>query len=352
MSDNAVETKPKLPIVAGSAPKAVVPTNVDEVRRIASIMVQAGQFGKPRDGDDINAKIAQASIVLFQGLELGLTPMQSLNGIAIISGRPSVWGKLARALVRRAGHTIREWVENEGDEEKQINYCEITRKDTGEKVVRKFSITDAKRAKLWSPDPKIKRWNKWDKKEEVVENDSPWHKYWPRMMQHRPFAYAASDACPEALLGMMTAEELQDMRQHEAEEDRGPVMAAPPPPLAADTLADDAAAIREAISQPADPNKTIGDLKREADEPLFVEQDAEQIAGNRPHVDPIEHPAPDMREALEGFAAGCDKAKAMDRLDKLLTAFEEKFDGYIDDEIGPAVAEIYERNMIRISGKG
>lgn len=329
VENKAVATTPKPLMLSGGAPRAVVPASLEDVRRMAAVMVQAGQFGRPRDADDTAAKIAQASIVLLQGLELSLTPMQALNGIAIISGRPSVWGKLARALVLRAGHRIDEWVENDGDEEKQINFCKITRGDTGAETVRKFSIKDAKRAKLWSPDEQVKRFNKWEKKDEIVDNDSPWHKYWPRMMQHRPFAYCAADACPEALLGMPTAEEMRDMQDHEAERDRGDItpVVAPPPPPAAQT---------EPETPTATDAMTTVALMVEPDAPVVPEQKQDD---------------PEVEAAATACVMAMGTAKTVARLDQLKEALDAKFDGRISGAIEIEVGTAYDVAAERINSE-
>ena len=83
----------------------------------------------------------------LQGLELGIPPMQAVQQIAIIGGRCTIWGDLVPALIWRADHKIREWVEGEGDA--RVAWCEITRGDNGEIIKRKFSVEDAKRAGLW-----------------------------------------------------------------------------------------------------------------------------------------------------------------------------------------------------------
>ena len=97
--------------------------------------------------DSEEKALAQATMAVLQGLELGIPPMQAVQQIAIIGGRCTIWGDLIPALIWRAGHKIREWIEGEGDA--RVAWCEITRGDNGEIIKRKFSVEDAKRAGLW-----------------------------------------------------------------------------------------------------------------------------------------------------------------------------------------------------------
>jgi hypothetical protein len=298
-----------LALQAGGKPHAIVPTTFEEVQRMASMVVAAGMF----KATDKNQAVAQATMALMQGLEIGISPMQASTGITVINGRMCIWGSLVPALIWRAGHRIEETLFGEGDA--MVATCKITRSDNNVEIERSFSMQDAKKAGL-------------------LDKPGPWKQYPKRMLAMRARGFAANDGVPDVLRGMYTVEEMQDV----AEEDRGPLVAAPPPPRAADPLEDDAAALQEAIAQP---------VEAEAPAPEIVQEPAEQ-AEEAPAADP----EPDMKAALAGFAVACDKAKTMDRLDQLLAAFEEKFDGHIDGDVGAALAEIFERNMVRIHGKG
>ena len=167
--------------------------NMADAMRMAELladssMVPASYKGKPGD----------ILVAIQMGAELGLAPLQALQNIASINGRPSVWGDAALALVQ--GHPAyvshREWVEGEGME--RAGYCAITRRGSGEHVQR-FSMRDAERAKL-------------------LNKPGPWTQYTDRMLVLRARGFAIRDKFSDALRGIITAEEAQDMPPAEPRE--------------------------------------------------------------------------------------------------------------------------------------
>jgi hypothetical protein len=146
-----------------------------------SDMVPAAFKGKP----------ANIMVCVQWGAELGLGPLQALQNIAVINGRPTLWGDAALALVR--GHPacmgVSEGVEGDGDA--RHGWCEVARK--GERAQRRtFSVADAKKAGLYG-------------------KAGPWQQYPDRMMQLRARGFAIRDVFPDALRGVITAEEARDM---------------------------------------------------------------------------------------------------------------------------------------------
>lgn len=146
-----------------------------------SAMVPRQYQGKPQD----------IMVCVQWGYEIGLAPMQALQNIAVINGKPSVYGDAAMALVQASPvcEDIEEYFEGEGTPN-PIAVCVAKRK--GRKpVVAKFSVEDAKRAGLWG-------------------KQGPWTAYPKRMMQMRARGFALRDAFPDVLKGLITAEEAQD----------------------------------------------------------------------------------------------------------------------------------------------
>jgi hypothetical protein len=147
----------------------------------SSQMVPKAYQNKPQD----------IMVCVQWGYEIGLAPMQALQNIAVINGKPSVYGDAAMALVQASPvcEDIEEYFENEGTPN-PIAVCVAKRK--GRKpVVAKFSVEDAKRAGLWG-------------------KQGPWTAYPKRMMQMRSRGFALRDAFPDVLKGLITAEEAQD----------------------------------------------------------------------------------------------------------------------------------------------
>lgn len=165
---------------------ALEPTTLQEAMRFSDIL--AGSTMVPRD---FQGKPGNVLVAIQWGREVGLGPLQALQNIAIINGRPSIWGDAAIALVR--GHpdclSVQEGVEGEG--EARQGWCEVTRR--GEQPQRRtFSVADAKRAGLWG-------------------KSGPWTQYPDRMLQLRARGFAIRDVFPDALRGVMTREEAEDM---------------------------------------------------------------------------------------------------------------------------------------------
>ena len=144
---------------------------------------------------DFMGRPEDCALAAQYGAEIGLGPMQSLQSIAVVNGRPTLWGDVALALVRSspACGGVVEGIEGEGEQRR--GFCEVIRK--GEPPQRRtFSVADAKRAKLWG-------------------KTGPWSDYCDRMLQLRARGFALRDVFPDVLRGLVTAEEAQDYRQAE-----------------------------------------------------------------------------------------------------------------------------------------
>lgn len=159
----------------------------EEIERFAERAARSGMV--PRD---FIGKPDAICIAIQLGSELGLAPMQSLQSIAVINGRPSVWGDATMALCRASGVAayIKEW--HEGSGENLTYYCESQRRDDPNPVRASFSISDAKKAGLFG-------------------KAGPWTQYLPRMLQMRARGFGLRDAFPDVLKGLITTEEAQDI---------------------------------------------------------------------------------------------------------------------------------------------
>lgn len=189
-------------LMAGAQVSAIVPRSFEEVWRIATMAVKAGLVSR-----DL-AQVERAAVAIMHGLELGLPPMMALQRIAVINGRPSVWGDAVPAIAM-ATNELKEWDERlEGEGDAMTAICKVTRKH-GDAVITKearFSVADAKKADLWDDRARVKRKRR-DGSEYETDNDSPWYRYPKRMLAMRA-RVAFRDLFSDALCGLYIAEEL------------------------------------------------------------------------------------------------------------------------------------------------
>ena len=85
----------------------------------------------------------QVLVSIQMGAEIGIPPMTALRNIAIINGRPSIWGDLPLAQAERSGKLLdlKETLEGEGDGVTAT--CVIVKKGRSTPTVSSFSVADA-----------------------------------------------------------------------------------------------------------------------------------------------------------------------------------------------------------------
>lgn len=166
------------------------PKTLKEAQDYANIFANSGicpeaYRGKPND----------VLIIWQMGSELGLGKMQAVRTLGCINGMPFAWGDGLLALVKRHKEfeDMREWSEGSLAKNDLTAFCTIKRKNK-EPTTQKFSIEDAKRAGLWG-----KR--------------GTWTQYPARMLQHRARGFAARDAFPDALYGLMSEDEVRHLQE-------------------------------------------------------------------------------------------------------------------------------------------
>src|SRR4029077_6404599 len=135
MANNVEPLKPSL--MSGGSIKAIVPQSFEDCYRLAKVVAASGLAPQ---GLNSEAKI---TIAIMHGMEVGMPPMQAIQRIAVINGRPSIWGDAAIGLVRASGlcEYIKEWVEGEGNA--AVAYCETKRRGEAEPIRSSFSVDDA-----------------------------------------------------------------------------------------------------------------------------------------------------------------------------------------------------------------
>jgi len=160
---------------------SLAPKDLDEAMRFADMLASASIVPKDYIGKPGNVLVA-----IQWGMELGLQPMQAMQSIAVINGRPSLWGDAMLALVK--AHPAFEWIKEDCDG--NIATCTVKRRGEPE-VTQSFSLEEAKKAGL-------------------TGKQGPWTQYPKRMLQMRARGFALRDAFPDALRGVISAEEARD----------------------------------------------------------------------------------------------------------------------------------------------
>jgi hypothetical protein len=155
---------------------------------------------------EFRGKPASCLLAIQAGGEISLAPLQALQSIAVVNGRPAVFGDAALAVAKASPvcEYVTEKVEGDGDQ--MVATCTAKRRGYPEPTVVRFSVADAKKAGLWG-------------------KQGPWTQYPKRMLQMRARGFALRDAFPDVLKGLVTAEEAQDYPQAEAA--REPAMIRP-----------------------------------------------------------------------------------------------------------------------------
>lgn len=202
---NEHATRPALQ--SGGAVKAIVPQDFDGAWRIANAIVTAGMA--PRGLETAE----KAMVAIMHGLEVGLTPMNALQSIAVINSRATLWGDGALGLVQASGklESHKEWFEGEGDARKAL--CLVKRRGDPESKLGEFSVADAKKAGLWG-------------------KSGPWSQYSDRMLKMRARAFALRDGFSDVLRGLGIAEEIADIPAEHTPSSPPPSPPSPPSPPA------------------------------------------------------------------------------------------------------------------------
>lgn len=181
-----------VPLRTGGTIAGIVPTSIEEVFRLATAISKSGMA--PRD----MATPEKLTVAILHGLEIGIPPMMAINKIAVVNGRPTLWGDAVPAILLSKGFKLRETSEGEGTERCAI--CTVIRPN-GDAIKRTFSVADAMVAGLWG-------------------KQGPWKQYPDRMLQMRARGLAARDGAADALSGLYLEHEVLDIAPlHETSND-------------------------------------------------------------------------------------------------------------------------------------
>jgi hypothetical protein len=278
----AVAEKPKAPVGIGY--RGLEIKSLDDLWRVSNYIAKSGLAPK---GIESPEAIFTA---LELGLELGLPPMAALQNIAVINGRPGVFGDVQLALVRASG-LLEDYSETEIGNPKDDTWgVQCTCKRIGSKFANStFTVADAKRAQLWG-------------------KSGPWSQYPKRMLKFRARGYLLRDEFGDVLKGVRSVEELRDsdpdndeQRFSRAKRVNG-TASAPPPPESS-----------EAAPAPP-PSAPVRNHPTLVEQPLTDDERAEALAGLAPvPVRAAVTPAPEQ-------SSGPEMTESQAKLNEILTA--------------------------------
>lgn len=158
------------------------PRSLEEALKFADYLADSELVPK-----DFKGKPGNVLVAIQWGMELGLKPMQAMQNIAVINGRPSLWGDAVLALVLAS--PVCEYVRE--TEENGVAICRVKRRGDDEEHVQTFSDADAQKAGL-------------------TGKQGPWSQYPKRMKKLRARAFALRDKFADVLKGIPIAEEVMD----------------------------------------------------------------------------------------------------------------------------------------------
>lgn len=180
-------------ITPGTPVAAFVPADFAQAQKMALVIAESGMAPKSYNSDP-----GKILVGMMCGAEVGLTPMQSLRGIAVIGNQPSLWGDVALAVIQASG-LLEDMVETQegafvanGD---GVAICTMKRKGRPTPVTRRYDMKRARTAGLltktgaWQVDPE-------------------------RMTQMRARAFCMRDLFADILSGLGIAEVEQDDFEH------------------------------------------------------------------------------------------------------------------------------------------
>lgn len=164
--------------------RGLVLVTFEDFWRMAAVAHASGQYSSFKSKE-------QVFMALQAGAELGLSPNQSLQSIAVINGKTSLYGDglLAIVLASPLCQYVKEWTEGTGDN--AVAICRAMRRGNPEPIERRFTMVDAKRAGL-------------------LGKTGPWQSSTPRMLQMRARAFCLRDGFADVLRGISVKEEVED----------------------------------------------------------------------------------------------------------------------------------------------
>lgn len=188
MTKELTENKSQINISGFTGSRALMPSTIEEAYRIATAFSRSDFIPKEYKDKPDNCFTA-----INLGMEIGLPPMRALQSIAVVNGKPAIYGDAQLALVRGSGllESFEESYEGEEGKDTFAAVCKVKRKGDSEATIESFTVADAKKAGLWG-------------------KTGPWSTHPKRMLRYKSRAFALRDKFADVLLGLChSVEEMQ-----------------------------------------------------------------------------------------------------------------------------------------------
>jgi len=171
----------------GFGPNGFQPTDLEQVFQIAKLYMDAKL--NPRGMDTLEKMV----VAIEYGVSVGMSASQAIQSVAVINGRPTIWGDMMLGLCRASGQLedIEEHRIPDGKDDGFGYECIVKRKGQETPHIHTFTVANAKRSKLWG-------------------KEGPWMAYPQRMLQMRARSWALRDAFADVLKGLQCREEVED----------------------------------------------------------------------------------------------------------------------------------------------
>jgi len=127
-------------------------------------------------------------VAINMGAEIGLEPFSAIQSIAVIDGKPCLYGDGMIGVVRAS--PLCEWIKETLSDDGKTATCETKRKGEPHTVTATYSMSDAMQA--------------------GIDSKFNWKKHPKRMLQMRARSYCLRDAYPDLLKGLGVVEEMVD----------------------------------------------------------------------------------------------------------------------------------------------
>lgn len=175
--------------------QALAPQTFAQWMQLAEYMAKSSLVPK-----DFRDKPGDCLVAMQMGASVGLNPFQAIQSIAVINGRPCMWGDAVLGIVMASG--LLEDIDETDDGTTAT--CTVKRKGKPTPVVRTFSMQDAIEAKVYEKDSQgVGKWVS-------LAERAVWRSYKKRMRQMRSRSWALRDAFPDVLKGLAIREEVED----------------------------------------------------------------------------------------------------------------------------------------------